>query len=326
MSRNSTRRSLAYAALGVVLAAAPCLSAFAQAVSNYRPSQAADGYPDLQGVWFFDWVTTLERPPEATGPTVSGEDINRLSHAIESRRDAKDPLQGFAYGKTFFSVHGEMRTSLIVDPEDGRIPYTPLGQARLARLLEAESSPPDGPEALPPNVRCLIVPGGGPYLPFPAQNFLRVIQTPTDIVLHMELMSSLRVIPLDGRPQPISAPQEKVSARWEGDTLIVQSTGFRGPLRGARGIGSVFLVTPATKMTEQFERIAPDEIDYTFTIEDSDLYTRAWTAEMIFRRTDEPTFENACHEGNYSLANILAGARVGERREGFDKSATRKGD
>jgi hypothetical protein len=311
----SIRRPIAcIAAIGFVLSLSAGAPVVAQAATDYRAPRAADGHPDLQGEWFFDWVTPLERPPEASGPNLSRDDLNRVGAAIDRRVQGVDPQQDLPGGKPFFAIHGEFRSALIMKPDDGRLPYTEAARARVDRMLEDDLRPADGPEGLPPNVRCLVAPGSGPYLPFPAQNYLRILQTPSEVVMHMELLNSLRVLPLDARTQPIGAMQGVVSARWEGDALVVRSTGFRGPMRGARGLRAVFLVTPATQMTERFQRTGLDEIDYTFTIDDPSIYSTPWTAEMIFRRSTEPTFENACHEGNYAMANILSGARMAERR------------
>jgi hypothetical protein len=143
----------------------------------------------------------------------------------------------------------------------------------------------------------------------PAQNFLTIVQTPSDVVMHTELMSLLRIIPVDGRKPPIGSPQQQISARWEDGALVVESTGFRGPSRGVVPMATFFLVSPQTRLKERFARTGPDEINYTFMVTDPALYTRPWSAEMILRRTQQPVFENACHEGNYALTNILQGAR-----------------
>jgi hypothetical protein len=126
------------------------------------------------------------------------------------------------------------------------------------------------------------------------------------------MFNQLRVIPLDGRRPPIDGRMGQSSGHWEGDTLVVETTGVTEPFRLARG--SAFVVTPQTKIMERFSRAGAQSLRYTFTVEDSLIYSRPWTAELLMTATTDPMFEFACHEGNYALANILSGGRMVERR------------
>ena len=137
------------------------------------------------------------------------------------------------------------------------------------------------------------------------------MQTRSDIVIHTELLSILRIIPVDGRTE-IGFRNEHTAGRWDGETLVVTTTDILDPVRGARG--SLFPLTPKTKIIERFTRTAPGEILYTFTVEDPQLYSQPWKGESVMALSDDRMFEFACHEGNYGLANILSGARAVERR------------
>jgi hypothetical protein len=178
----------------------------------------------------------------------------------------------------------------------------------------------DGPEQRGLNERCLTGGNGfAPLLTAPSGNIRRIVQTSKDVVMWTELLSQLRIIPVDGRVET-GVRREKTTGHWDGDTLVIETTGITDPTRGTRG--SLFPVTPKTRITERFIRTSPDELLYTFRIEDAALYTQPWMGETVMKRTDDQMFEFACHEGNYGLANILSGARVTEERAA---KAARKG-
>ncbi len=295
-------------ALVLWLAVAPM--ALAQAA--YIAPRAQDGHADLEGVWISRWLTPLERPAGISVPAL-GEGETRSAEAAEWRRhNAIDPIEGtdsFEFSH-FVVVRGERRSSLIVDPADGRLPYTE--SARAFRIGARPQTGTDGPEQRALNERCLSGGNGfAPHLTAPSGNIRQIVQTPKDIMIWTELLSQLRVIPVDGRVET-AARREKVSGRWDGDVLLVSSTGFADVVRGVRG--SLFPVTPRTQIIERFARTGPNEILYTFTVTDPALYTQPWTGETIMQRTSEPMYEFACHEGNYGLANILSGARETEKR------------
>ncbi|MDP3740255.1 MAG: hypothetical protein Q8R02_22910 [Hyphomonadaceae bacterium] len=278
---------------------------------SYQPPRTPDGRPDLQGVWISRWLTPLERPASAKALPIAPQDIEALAKAEWARHDAIDPIEGtdsFEFS-TFVVIRGEMRSSVIVNPPDGRLPLVAGPGGRPGSRMHTGL---DGPEARALNERCLS-PGNGaaPHLTAPSGNIRRIVQTRDNVVIHTELLSHLRIIPVDGRTN-FGARHERESGHWEGDTLVVETTGFVDPMRGVRG--SLVPVTPKTKIIEHFTRTAPDEILYVFTVEDPKIYTQIWTGETIMRRTGEPMFEFACHEGNYGLANILSGARAVEQR------------
>ncbi len=294
------------------LVAACVLGGAAEAFAQQPLPRTAEGHPDLQGVWTSRWLTPLERPATAKTVVIAPEDVALLAKAEWARHNAIDPIEGtdsFEY-TTFVTVRGETRSALIVDPPDGRLPFTEQGRARqpAGRVVTGV----DGPEQRALNERCLNSGNGAaPYVAAPSGNIRRIVQTHSDIVIHTELLSILRIIPVDGRTE-IGFRNEHTTGRWDGDTLVVTTTDILDPVRGARG--SLFPLTPKTKITERFTRTAPGEILYTFTVEDPQLYSQPWKGESIMALSDDRMFEFACHEGNYGLANILSGARAVERR------------
>ncbi len=289
--------------LGLGLAA----PAFAQ---SYSAPRNAYNHPDLQGTWISRWITPLERQPGVTALVLSEQEAKALEASEWTRHNAIDPIEGtdsFEFS-TLVTVRGERRSSLIIDPPNGRLPYLQESTRVGARPLTGG----DGPEQRALNERCLS--GGNGYAPnlaAPGGNIRQIVQGKSDIVIWTELLSQLRIIPVDGRTGT-GARREMMSGRWEGDVLIVETWGIADASRGARG--SLFSVTPSTRITERFTRTGPDEITYTFRVEDPSIYSMAWTGETVMNRSSDRMFEFACHEGNYGLANILSGARVMEQR------------
>jgi hypothetical protein len=178
----------------------------------------------------------------------------------------------------------------------------------------------EGPEVRPAAERCLIGfgdPAVAPMLPVPQTSATFVfVQTPQALLVRAESNNDLRIISLDPATPPPAAPRPWLGVsrgRWDGETLLVESTGFQ-PAEGLRSLPFLLYLSPDARVSERFTRISPGEILYAFTVEDPAVFTRAWGGELLFRATTEQVFEYACHEGNYSLTNILAGAREEERR------------
>jgi hypothetical protein len=297
---------------------AACLLALVSGAEGQTPSSSArtpDGRPDFQGFWVARWVTPLERPDGVTGLTVPAGEADALGEMLFKRMlaiDADAPTEG--YDKlTLLQMRGEFRSSLMTDPADGKLPYT--AETRAARAAAPSPSPPAGPEQRALNERCIAGSNGRtPLLVGPASNLRQVVQTPDTFVFLTEHMGELRIIPLDGRAAPINNLHGSSSGHWEGETLVVQTTGFR-PGENVRNTRiAMLMLTPASQVTERFSLLNEKELLYTFTIDDPAIYARPWSAEFVFQRTKERMFEYACHEGNYSLANMLSGARVQELR------------
>lgn len=298
--------------LGLVVWFAAAAAATAQ---TYQPPRTQDGRPDLQGVWVSRWTTPLERPAEWTTLILAPDEGAKLHASFLARLGATDPLAPeYAWDLTGpLTIDGMPRSSLLVDPVDGRLPLTEDGRAR--RAVFRPFTGEDGPEQRGLNERCLMAGNGyAPFLSIPAANIRQIVQTRDTVLFHTESFNQLRIIPLDGRAGPVIPRGGSSTGHWEGDVLVVETGGFFGTDRFRVSPLSTFPISPATRITERFVRTSADEISYRFTVEDVGLYTRAWTAESLLKRTDDPMFEWACHEGNYGLANILRGARVMEQK------------
>jgi hypothetical protein len=283
--------------------------------------RTSDGHPDLQGIWDYRSATPLERPARFAGKEFmtaeEAADYERLAAAREDGRPPDDPRTEQSvhpawwldYGKTVIKTR---RTSLIVDPPDGKIPpLTEEGQKRLAaRRAEARTrGPADSYENRGLFERCLTrgVPEG--MLPGPYNNNLQVLQAPGFVVLFTEMIHDARVIPMDGRPHtgsPLRRWMGESRGRWEGDTLVVDTTNFTDKTN-FRGSGANL------HLVERFTRLDADTLEYRFTVDDPTTWTRPWTVAYPMIRTEGPIYEYACHEGNYGLRNILSGARAEER-------------
>ena len=298
--------------LGLVLWLAAAMVAMAQ---PYQPPRARDGHPDLQGVWVSRWTTPLERPAEWTALVLAPDEGAKLHAATLARLGATDPLgPEYAWDLTGpLVIDGKPRSSLLIDPVDGKLPLSEDGRARRAGFRSFTGV--DGPEQRGLNERCLMAGNGyAPFLSIPAANIRLIVQTTDTVLFHTEAFNQLRIIPLDGRVGPVIPRGGSSSGHWEGDVLVVETSGFLDTDRFRFSPLSTFPISRLTRITERFERISADEISYSFMVEDVGLYTRAWTAKSMLKRSDDPMFEWACHEGNYGLANILRGARVGEER------------
>jgi hypothetical protein len=208
-----------------------------------------------------------------------------------------------------------LRTSLIVNPENGKLPpVTPEGQKRAAdraAARKAQGGPYDAVENMPIGTRCIIMAGAGPPMMNAGYNAnYQIVQGAGYVMILTEMIHDVRIIPLDGRPQAPDNVRQWMGTsrgRWDGNTLVVETTNFNGKnaFRGA---------SENMKVTERFTRVADDSITYQFTVDDPATWARPWTAEMPMAKTEGPIFEHACHEGNYGVANILAGARAEEKR------------
>jgi len=292
----------------------------------WNPPRTADGHPDLQGTWTNATLTPLERPaefaqkPNLTDAEAAAYEKKKIAAANTDRRDggAEADVER-AYNEAFYDrgshlerVDGYKRTSLVVDPPDGRIPpFTPEAQKRIEReRLEARLHPANGPEDRSPQERCIFsARAGPPMLSFMYNNNYQIVQTPAYVMIFVEEIHDIRIIPLDGRPHLPSNVRQWVgvsSGRWEGDTLVVDTTNFTSKTR-FRGSGENLHVV------ERFTRVSPDTILYKFTIDDPATFTRPWTAESTFVATSDKLYEYACHEGNYAMVDILRGARLEEK-------------
>ena len=331
---------------GTVLAAA-LLAAPPAAAQEGAPPRTPWGHPDLQGIWNNATITPLERPADRAGQAfLSPEEVAALERQARERVDRQnapsavrtEPLPaGGAVGayNSFWteqstSVVGTARTSLITDPADGRLP--PLTSEALARITSPESvrvadvrdgrAPADGPEQMGLSERCLWY-RGIPSIPTGYNNNYHFLQTPDAVVVLQEHIHDLRVVFLDGRPHlPAGVRQFAGSSRgrWDGDTLVVETTNLRQPFirRWARPEHSLSRgdLSETARVTERFTRTGPDTLHYEFTVDDPGTWTRPWSGALPYTRSDGPMFEFACHEGNYGMTNMMAGSRAEENAGG----------
>ena len=320
-------RSLASAGVVILLSAAAWSAPVPVAGQEqaYTPPRTPDGHPDLQGFWTNQTYTPLERRDSVTKAFYTPEEAAAIEQGRAERETAQTTpgtIPDVHYDFTQFGLDRSqstfarnLRTSLIVDPPDGKIP--PLNAAGRRRAeerrtaREARGGQYDRAENLPLGARCIIMRGAGPPMMNAGYNSnYHIVQNRDYVMILVEMIHDARIIPLDGRAEPADAARGWMGlprGRWEGDTLVVETTNFnaRNPFRGSG---------PALRVTERFTRVAGDTLLYTFTVEDPQTWDVPWTAEMPMKKTIGPIFEHACHEGNYGLTNILAGAREEERR------------
>jgi hypothetical protein len=307
-----------------------CVSVFPlTAVAQTRPiPRTADGRPDLQGVWSLATITPLERPAELAGKEFFASDREAADYEADVRRrnnmDRRDgPAEadvGRAYNDFWYDrgtkVAKTRRTSLVIDPPDGKVPpLTPAARERQNQRLAANRGHEfDGPENRPLAERCIIWPSTGPpMIPTAYNNSIQIVQTPGSVAILIEMIHDVRIIPLDNRPHlPQHIRQLKGDSRghWDGDTLVVETTNFtnRTAFRGA---------SQNMRLTDRFRRTDADSLLYQFTVEDPETFTAPWTVEIPVTRSASPVFEYACHEGNEAMTGGLAGARAGEGKFGL---------
>ena len=306
------------------------LAAFGQTASGAMDKgefpRTADGRPDIQGVWDFGSVTPLQRPTElADREFLSEEDVSALEAQAAARVD-RPPRQGDpgSYNRFWFEdgtkVVGTRRTSLIVDPPNGRLPsFAPEGEARMAARAAARERNA-GPEDRDVDERCILgFNSGPPMIPGAYNNFVQLFQVPGYVAIFNEMVHDVRLVPLDDRPPlPSQIDLWSGSSRghWENDTLIIETTNFKdlGTAHPAPNMELLEALGPNLHLIERFSPIDANTLLYQFTIDDSTAWTEPWSAEMTMTRSDQALYEYACHEGNYGLFNILAGAQVEAQR------------
>ncbi len=216
-------------------------------------------------------------------------------------------------GSRLAVVRGEIRSSLIVDPPSGKIPYSLRGRVQLGRrLFQLRNA--DDPETRALGERCLVgfgSTGGPPMLPVLYNNHYEIVQAPGFVTIVVEMNHDARIIRLGGEPLPdaIRPWLGDSIGRFEGDTLVVETTRFHPGQNFRASLRHWLYMTTDSKVVERFTRIADDEILYEFSVEDPQVFTQVWRGEIPLRRAEGRIFEYACHEGNYALENILAGAR-----------------
>jgi hypothetical protein len=310
-------------AIAIVLSQWPGIT---EAQDNLRRTPWGD--PDLEGIWTNATLTPLQRPPElAAKEFFTPEEAAQFQRTRIEQTNADRPLppgQVGAYNDIFFergtSIVRSRRTSLVVDPSDGRIPaLTPEAQKKVeARQKREATSPADGPEDRWLTERCILFGATVPMLPEPYNNNYRVIQSPGYVTILVEMNHDARVIPLDGRPHLTPGIQQWTGdsrGRWEGATLVVETRNLKFNHQSRFGVGYLNgLSDERLRVVERFTMTDANTLTYRATIEDPTVFVRPWTVELSMARTAGPLFEVACHEGNYGMFNILSGHRAEERR------------
>jgi hypothetical protein len=308
-----------------LLASAPVAgqarSSAAKAVTKpWTQPRTTDGQPDLQGTWTNATITPFERPGNLAGKQLlTDEEAEALEEQAAQGRVDRPPRQGDVgnYNQFWFDrgnkVTPTKRTSLIVDPPDGRVPpLTPEAQKRMADRAAARRGrgPADGPEDRSLQERCIFwQTAGPPMIPGPYNNNYQIVQSPGYVVILSEMIHDVRIIPLAGQSHlgpSIRQWMGNSRGHWESNTLVVDTTGFNGKANFRNTSQNLHLI-------ERFTRVDAETILYEFTVDDPTTFIKPWTAQIPMTRTAGPIFEYACNEGNYALTDILAGARAEEK-------------
>ena len=340
MGTISTRRFTVETLCLACLLVLPQASIAAEWVLQRTP----DGQPDLQGIWSNATQTRLERSVElgdkqayTLGEAQALEERTRqgiarsLAPSAADRAPPSDGNVASAYnsfwlerGTTVALIDGEYRTSMIIEPSNGRIPWLPEKDRMPTQLQRWLSRPGveafDGPELQTIGERCLLFwdfrtsnsSAGPPMMPMIYNNNYQIVQTPGYVMIYTEMMHDVRIVRLDKEHRPPHMVQWMGDSvgHWEGDTLVIVTKNMH-PQQSHFGSSDQITIT------ETFRRSSESALVYSFTMDDPLVYAEPWTAEMLWSRggEDERIYEYACHEGNYALSGILAGARVQERDE-----------
>ena len=316
----------------VAVAAFTMLATTAGAQTEEAPSgtRTAWGDPDLRGIWDFRSLTPFQRPAEfGDKREFSDEEFAAaLADANETWRgiqDGNEAMPTGSYNEAWYDVTGvvqDRRTSLIISPANGRIPALTASEAKRqaaiaqtrAGLGSHEVTYGGFVEEIGPGhlaVRCIVgFSSGPPMTPSAYNNNVQVFQTEDHVALLNEMIHTVRIIPLTDQPPP-GLPQQLGTSRgyWDGATLVVETAGF---LREVGILGGQH-DSKHLRLTERFTRVSPQTLQYEATLDDPTVWLDKWTYQLYMQRSDEPIYEYACHEGNYGLENILAGAREAER-------------
>lgn len=288
--------------------------------------------PTLEGMWAHNYVLLLESPPGAPGLVVSDPAAAKALGVAEARQVSEFFAQGLdpevpalmAQSDGLPVVRGQWRSRIVIDPADGKVPFRP--QVRAMLYGAPPSDPPnafDDPERRPSPERCLVGAGQPPLSTLSFAWVMQIVKTPGAVAIHTEYGDDVRVVPITDRhgPAGLAGRLGDSIGRWEGDTLVVETIGM--PDADSFRLAPTFLISGAAKITERFTAVSDKELFYEFTVDDPKFYTAPWRAEFSWRRSAKPMYEHACHEGNHSLPDILAGARYREKTAAAGQSASR---
>ena len=314
--------------------------------ADWKVPRTRDGRPDLQGVWGNNSVTPMTRPRQwkdkasltdaelqelkslaaqagdEGGAAIFGNFVQQLLDARDKGKYDQvsyDPTTGNYNQFWMADREWDNRTSLIIDPPDGQFPpLTPEAEARraAARTKPSARGPADGPEDRPLSERCISY--GAPRTGANYNSYVQIVQSPDTVVLYQEMIHDARVVPMTGKPHlpaQIRQLHGDPRGRWDGDTLVVETTNYLNGFQGS---------TPDVKLTERYTRVSQDVINWEITVDDPKTWTKPYTFMIRLRKTDGLIYEYACHEGNYAMTGILAGARAEEKKAKKATAGTRE--
>jgi hypothetical protein len=311
------------------------------AAAEWQTPRTHYGAPDLQGLWTSATITALERPRQFDTLVLSEEQATAwerqnseffasIDELPEEGLQAGGDVGGYNSfwmdpGTRALRVDGEIRSSILTQPADGRLPFRLGARAKLGEFLLRIQGGFDGPEQRPLGERCIVgfgSTGGPPMLPVLYNNNYQIVQSPGHVMILVEMNHDARIIRMDTEhlPPDVRPWLGDSVGRWEGDTLVVETTNFHPGQSFRAAIKHQFYVTRDAVVTERFTRVSDGEIVYAFEVDDPGAYTETWAGEMALRHTEGPIYEYACHEGNYALRGILAGARLQENPPAEDEA------
>ena len=306
--------------------------------ADYHAPKNAFGQPDLQGVWTNASLTSLERPPMFKTLTITEAQAKAFEQARARMRangdKPTDPKEGAppvandpgGYnaawtdpGTTMGRINGQVRTSWLIDPADGHLPYSKDGKAVFDRVLKKARTDFGGPEIRPLGERCILGFGssaGPPMLNVLYNNDYQIFQSADSVAIVVEMNHDVRTIRLNAKghlPDNVRPWMGDSIGHWDGDTLVVETTNFNPGESLRPYFGATMYLSKDAKVVERFTRTSPTQILYQFEVTDPSVFSQTWKAEMPLNATKGPVYEYACHEGNYALPGILAGARQDEK-------------
>jgi len=313
-----------------------------QAVAaGWEAPKTQDGHPDLQGIWTNATITALQRPKEFTELILSpaqaaiweqnnSDFFEAIDNVSEDGLEAGGDVGGYNSfwmdpGTRALRVGDEIRSSIITSPSNGRLPMRLGARAKLGQFLLRVQGAFDGPEQRPLGERCIVgfgSTGGPPMLPVLYNNNYQFVQTRDTIMILVEMNHDARLIRLNSEhlPDNIRPWMGDSIGTWEGDTLVVETTNFHPGQSFRAAIKHQFYLTKDAVVEERFRRVSATEMFYRFTVTDPGAYHEPWTGELTLRATPGPIYEYACHEANYAMRGILAGARLAENPDAQETS------
>jgi hypothetical protein len=304
------------------------LAAVSPAFSERPIPRTPDGKPDFHGHWTSRFATTFERIPGATTLVVDEAEAKRLGEEVyqrwASRGAGLDPEVLAGNVRNLLEVNGEYRTSLVVEPADGKIPFTEEARRLVDETRRKVPMLPDGPEDRSEFERCISGHGRTPLTLTPTVNPRQIVQTADNLVIYSEDGADLRIIPFGGlrRNEAVPLWGGDSQASWDGDALVIETLNQRGKIRAS--VTAILVIRPEARVVERLKMLSADELLYSYTIIDPVMYSAPLRVEFTLSRASMPTMEFGCHEANYAMVNMLASGRSAERRAAVGKPVKKR--